>query len=521
MDLNKNNKMWARIANIIVVLILALLSLSILANSMTKPLGRDEQMYCAGGALLAQGKMIYRDFSYPSQLPYHPLLYAILFKGLNTTRYLLVGRLVSVVSDVLVMLCIVAVYRRAFGSLRIWGALLGLCAAILYVYNPAADYANGYAWNNDVVVLCVALSFLLFTKIDLNRKAEYRRVAAIGALLTLATFMRITTLLAGLLFLAALLSLPAKNIKERARTTLPFFIAAAAVSIYPVFVLAQAPRAFFINIFRIHMLNSEWLRQLGIVHDKFRLAFTYLTLPGYLVLFIIAAYLILALVLLGRKYKKPSGRSALLAGFLAAAFLAIALSLPTIWRQYLAPPVPFLIFSFAYPLAFLREQLGPKVSKAPFTVGAGLMGLGVLMAVLTGPSITDRISACFTPKTWAPMKVHRIATDIAEKTKESKLILTTAPLFALEGSCEIYTEFSAGVFAYRIGDLMSEEDRRITRTAGPQMLGELVRQSPPSAIIVGVEPPYFSHLEDPLKSLAEADWHKEVYENGLTVFFRP
>jgi hypothetical protein len=293
------------------------------------------------------------------------------------------------------------------------------------------------------------------------------------------------------------------------------------VLIYPAFVLAQAPRAFFINIFRIHMLNSEWLRQLGIVHDKFRLTFTYLTLPGYLVLFIIAAYLILALVLLGRKDKTRSGRSALLAAFLAAAFLAIALSLPTIWRQYLAPPVPFLILSFAYPLAFLRERSGPKVSKVPFTVGAGLMGLGVLMAVLTGPSITDRISACFAPKTWAPMKVHRIATNIAEKTKEPKLILTTAPLFALEGGCEIYTEFSAGAFAYRIGDLMSEEDRHITRTAGPHMLKELVRQSPPSAIIVGVEPPYFSHLEEPLESLAEADWHKEVYENGLRVFFRP
>ena len=516
-----NNNMSPGIVNIVVVLMLVVLSLAILGNSMTKLLGRDEQMYCTGGVLLAQGKMIYRDFSYSSQLPYHPLLYAILFKGLNTTRYLLVGRLVSVVSDVLVMLCIVAVYRRAFGSFRIWGALLGLCAAILYVYNPAVDYANGYAWNNDVVVFCVALSFLLFTKIDLNRKARYWRVAAIGALLTMATFMRMTTILAELLFLLALLSLPAKSIRERARTILPFLIAAAVVSIYPVFVLAQAPKASFINIFRIHMLNSEWLRQIGFVHDKFRLAFTYLTLPGYFVLFIIAAYLILALILLYRKLKIPNGRSALLAGFLAAAFFAIALSLPTIWRQYLAPPVPFLILSFAYPLALLRERSGRKVSKVFFTVGVALMGFGVLVGVVTDASIMGRIPAGFAPKTWVPMKVHRIATDIAEQTKEPKLILTTAPLFALEGGCEIYTELSAGVFAYRIGNLMSKEDRRITHTVGPQMLGELVRQSPPSAIIVGVEPPYFSRLEEPLESLAKADWERKDYENGPTVYFRP
>ena len=72
------------------------LAAAILANSLTKPIGRDEQMYCTAGALLAQGRMIYRDFSYPSQLPYHPLLLAALYRALGTTDYLLVGRLVSV-----------------------------------------------------------------------------------------------------------------------------------------------------------------------------------------------------------------------------------------------------------------------------------------------------------------------------------------------------------------------------------------------------------------------------------------
>ncbi|MHC4540346.1 MAG: hypothetical protein ACYS74_11260, partial [Planctomycetota bacterium] len=317
--------MSAKTVTIIVVVILVVLSLAILANSMTKPVGRDEHMYCAGGVLLAQGKMIYRDFSYPAQLPYHPKLYAVLFKALNTTRYLLVGRLVSVLADVLVMLCIAAVYIRAFGTLRIWGVSLGLCAAILYVYNPAVDYANGYAWNNDVVVLCVALSFLLFTRIDAGQKADFGRVGLIGALLTLASFMRMTTAAAQLLFLAALLSLPARTVKERLRRILPFLLATAAVSVYPVLAAARAPEAFFVNIFRIHMLNSEWLRGIGIVHDKLSLALTYLTFPGYLLLFIVAAYLVVALVLLRGKLKVSNGRSALLAGLLAAAFLAIAL----------------------------------------------------------------------------------------------------------------------------------------------------------------------------------------------------
>jgi len=110
---------------------------------MTKPLGRDEQMYCTGGVLLAQGKMIYRDFSYVAQLPYHPLLYAAIFRILNTNHYLLVGRMVSVVCDILVMLCIVGIYRHIFCKFVICGSLLGVASVILYVFNPLVDYASG------------------------------------------------------------------------------------------------------------------------------------------------------------------------------------------------------------------------------------------------------------------------------------------------------------------------------------------------------------------------------------------
>ncbi|UCE47745.1 MAG: hypothetical protein JSW47_19370, partial [Phycisphaerales bacterium] len=398
---------------------------------------------------------------------------------------------------------------------------LGLCAAALYVYNPATEYANGYAWNNDVVVSCVALSLLLFAQIDTRHKIDRFRVAAIGALLTLATFMRTTTVIAGLLFFAALLSLPATSIKERTKTIIPFLIAAWLILIYPVTAIVRAPEAFSINLFRIHILNSQWLHQIGIVHDKLRLTLTYLTLTGYLVLFIVAVYLILVLVLFRDKLRISKGRSALLATSLTGVFFAIALALPTIWRQYLAPPVPFLLCSFAYPLAFLKELSSRKVSKIPVTIGVVLVGVSVIASWATGLSASEKIGACFKPETWIPIQVHRMATDIASHTKEPKLILTLAPLFALEGGCEIYPELSAGAFTYRIGNLMSQTDRQTTRTAGPEEIAQLVGQLPPSAIIVGAEPPYFSSLEEPLESLVGSNWNKKVYENGLRVYFRP
>ena len=80
------------------------------------------------------------------------------------------------------------------------------------------------------------------------------------------------------------------------------------------------------------------------------------------------------------------------------------------------------------------------------SVGVALVGIGVVLSWL---STSEKISACFEPEKWVPMQVHRTATEIAENTKEPKLILTTAPLFALEGGCEIYPELSAGTFTSR------------------------------------------------------------------------
>jgi 4-amino-4-deoxy-L-arabinose transferase-like glycosyltransferase len=263
--------MSAKSINIAVILILVFLSLAMLADSMTKPLGRDEQMYCAGGALMANGKMIYRDFSYPAQMPYHPLLYAALFRILNTTRYLLVGRIVSTFCDIAVLVCIVGIYRHIFGGFPAAGRLLGLAAAVLYVFNPLVDYANGYAWNHDVVILCVVLSFWLFASADFQRKSRYWKIAAMGGLLTFATWMRVTGVLVELLFLVMLLVQPAQSARQRVKTILPFLIAASGVSVWPVWVIAQAPRAFFLNIVRIPVLYGEWLKRIGMVHNKFNL----------------------------------------------------------------------------------------------------------------------------------------------------------------------------------------------------------------------------------------------------------
>jgi len=512
--------MSGKIVNVMAVLVLVVLSLAILGNSMTKSIGRDEQMYCTAPVLLAQGKMIYRDFSYAAQLPYHPLLYAAIFRISGTNHYLFVGRMVSVVCDILVMVCIVGIYRRSFKSFAISGMLFGLAGAVLYVFNPLVDYANGYAWNHDVVILCVVLSFLLFVSIDFKRKARYWRIGAIGALLTFATCMRITTALVELLFFAVLLAQPAASIKQRFKNALPFLIAAACVLAWPIWVIAQAPRAFFLNLVKIPTLYGEWLGEIGMVHSKYALTLWSITRPGYLVLLLLVIYVWLMMVFFGRRLKISNGRNVMLAALLPVTFFVIAFIPPTMWRQYLAMPVPFLIIGAAYPLLGLRKLANKTGVHTHFKIACSIATVCVIVAVGSYPVVLSRTPVLFVPERWEPIRLHKISEDIAERTKEPKLILTLVPLLALEGGCDIYSELSCGAIIYRVGDSLSESDRQRTHTTGVETLAGLLEKKPPSAVILGMERGRLAFLEGPLQRAVKDEWEQKAYENGPVVYFR-
>jgi 4-amino-4-deoxy-L-arabinose transferase-like glycosyltransferase len=418
-----------------------------------------------------------------------------------------------------VLVCIVGIYRRIFKDFPTAGAILGLAAAVLYVFNPLVDYANGYAWNHDVVILCVVLSFWIFISADFQLKSRYWKIAAMSGLLTFATWMRVTGVLVELLFLVMLLVQPAQSARQRVKTILPFLIAAAGVSVWPVWVIAQAQRAFFLNIVRIPALYGEWLKRIGMVHNKFGLTLNSITTPGYLVLIVVAVYLCIVVMHLRQRLKITDGKNLLLAALLPVTFFIIAFIPPTMWEQYLAMPVPFLVIGLAYPLLYLRGLANKDGQNKQFKIAAALVIVCVFIAVASSPTVAVRTVMLFEPESWTPVQLHRISQDIAQRTKEPKLALTLAPLFALEGGCNIYTELSAGSIIYRVGDFMTAQELAITHTVGPKTLGELVEKSPPAVVIVGVE---MEFLEEHLfKTAVKPDWERKVYENGVTAYFRP
>lgn len=502
-------------------LMLVLLGEILLANAMLKPVARDEHMYCTAAVLLGQGQQVYRDFSYPSQLPYHALLLAAIYSAFDTTRYLLAARVLSSLCDILVVLSIVGIYRHVFGRHRLEGLLFGLAAAVLYVFNAQVDYAAGYAWNHDVVILCVILAFWLFATVDFQSKSYGWRIAGIGALLTFATCTRVTTAVVEVLFLAAILAAGGGPVRSRLRSALPFSLAGLAVAAWPIWVCAQAPQAVWLNLVRIPALYGRWLHEAGMAHGKITMTMFCLTSPGYLLLLAVSGYLLWTTLRRWSQIDTVTRRNLTVALSLPLAFGVIAFVPPTMWEQYWAAPVPFLAVALAYPLVQLCRLAEREKADRTIRTATWAMFIGATMTAVLNPAPLSRLRDATAPQRWTPVVFHRISTDLVAKAPEPKRILTLGPLYALEGGGAIYRELSSGAIVYRIGDSLNDSEQAMTHTVGSTALTSLVKQRPPAAVLVGVEPRQFSDLEGPLRLAAGPDWHTEAYEGGLDAYFRP
>jgi hypothetical protein len=499
------------------VTVLVALAMVLLGNGMTKTTGRDEQMYCTAGVLVSQGMVPYRDFAYASQLPCHPLLYAAAFRITGTTHFLLTGRLISVACDLLVLILVVTIYRRIIPDSPA-GLWLGLAAAVLVAFNPLVSYANGYAWNHDVVVLLVMFSLWLLVSTGPSRPVYAWRAAAIGLCLSLAAGMRITTILVIPLFMAAL-AWRAKDPAIRRRSwLLPFAAGALAAAVWPVRVFLLAPEAFWCDLVEIPAIYGRWLREIGMAYDRLGLTRDCLTTPGYLAIFV----LLVALVILAGR-RRPGERTVhpaflMVSGGLVAVFSLIAFIPPTLWPQYWAIPVPFLVVTLAWPLS----RLAQAGSRGRLAIASLLVGLAVIVTVSANAQALWGAPLATDPPVWEPLKVHRLGRDIVAHAEGSRRrVLTLAPLLALEGGGTIYPELSCGSIIYRVADQLTAEQRRLVHVAGPSSIADLARANPPDAVVVGAEDRRFAFLERPLEEIADPDWARMDYPNGPVVFYPP
>ncbi|MDO8303566.1 MAG: hypothetical protein Q7T18_10020 [Sedimentisphaerales bacterium] len=494
---------------ITVIICFILVFLALFASGMFKPLGHDEHMYCTAGALMAQGKMIYRDFSYVTHPPYHAVFLSVVYKLLHTTHYLLVGRLLSIICDCLIALFIFLIFLRTLGNAA--GIFPGFAAVAMHLCNPFVMYAGGFAWHHSLILLCVIASFWLYTATNGQTIVRYWRFAVIAALLTFAAFMRITCVLIWLVFFAFIL-FEQRPLRQRMLFVGVFLPASCIVSLWPLYIIAQAPKAFWLDTITIPLLNSHYLHSIGMAYDKLYLVHHVFAQPIYLLTTLLGLLLWLMAFVRRKTADSTTHRPLTLAAMLAIAFFFIALITPTSWEQYFAMPIPFVILSMAYPLAELCKDI--HINLVKFTAAAV-----VCLSLIMNPNSLSPITAIMLPSQYTPMKVHAIATDIALKAGKGNRILTLSPLFAIEGGCEIYPQLAAGPFAYRVANFMAAEDKAIAKVVGSVEIAQMMSQSPPSAIFLGTEP---AVLETPLHKIAPPSWKTKTYSDGkLILLFGP
>ena len=360
---------------------LAYLGIAVLAgllfiNAMNKGTSRDEQMYCTAGVLMAQGQTIYKDFSYVSQLPYHPALLSMVYQLTHTTHYLLAARLLSWACEVGTLLLILAIYRHVFSHQKTLGSLLGLGAAALYALNPIVFLANGYAWNHPFVLLAVMMSLWLLIK-DLPNRFVTGLLQ--GALLTLACGMRITTVLIWGLFLLHWLLSQTGSTQQNKRGLLGFVCGTGLLAIWPAYTLLQAPQAAWANLMIIPRLYGQWHHTHGTAHNKLDLTIMCLSAMGYLALLICWGVTSGMHRTCQRSQSLTPDKTQRFLVWVVATFVLIAFIPPTMWQQYWAAPVPFIVVCLAMPLRTLHQH--KKTHARLWQTGLTSLILGTALAV--------------------------------------------------------------------------------------------------------------------------------------------
>jgi hypothetical protein len=261
---------------------------------------------------------------------------------------------------------------------------------------------------------------------------------------------------------------------------------------------------FLFNNLGYHTLNTLWREQGGFTDmgwsAKLEAARELATNPNYLVLLL---WLLLAGLLWWRHRHELGaifGPGPALAGGAALVSLLTAFTPRPLFPQYFAMPVPFLLLW----VAELYASLPVSDRRLLRAFGFGMMVVGIL-AVL--PRHTGSLRRFVAGEAWAGVTAaaegRALRQSLAERGRlegETPWVATLSPVVALESELPFYPELATGSFVYRIGDLLTAEERARFVATSPTTLPALLDAQPPAAILIGEE----GELEQPLLEYAQS-----------------
>ncbi len=464
---------------------MTILCIALLAvlTSVTAFFDHNENMYLTAGTLLNQDKELYHDFAF-LQMPLLPLLYGALFKVIDCTHYLLIGKITSILLFLFSGLLVFRYSRKCTNRI-----FFPIYITIIFLLNVTILRIAQECSNYILPMFCSLLAFYLFVSSINKRKVNPILIFLSGLLLSLAAVTKFYYLPTILPFIVTALLYPQSlTLKNRlGHLLLPLLLGILVGSIPALYYFAKSSDLFIFNNWEFHKFNAQWR---SLTH--FTTAMTFISKLSYTRrvffyldnLLLTAATVAIALSFLRTNNSKKRTPTSLPPDMFLSLLLFIV-SLVTIFKA-----TPMFIHYFAMPMSFLVLLFVSLYAHQQKSISTGLTrGVYIVVAVLIingGIAALQRINV-----PWKPIEIHEIAGRIAIEVEQSRYpdapIATLSPLYALEANLPIYPELATGPFLYRISDLLTPQQRARYTATSQSSLARLFASNPPAAIFVGFE----------------------------------
>jgi hypothetical protein len=476
------NPMAERVASIA---LLALAWMVCAATTLTERVDRDEHMYLAAAALATEHD-IYEDFAF-LQTPYSIGVY-------RAVSALSPGHWTLLPARIFKILLTAGMIGLLFAFLRRLGArpLLAAALVVLLYQDDLIREMSALARNYDLARACVLLA-LLILPLRADDPSSRIRLLAVGILASASIGFKLTYAPLALLLLVWPLVPHSVNRLHRVK----WLAIGALAGLAPLVSVAIGvePSVLHGNLIGYHFLNAEFhvaegYEPYATVWDRTTRTIGTILSPEHRPL---SATVAIALALNVARWSRPRNwvpgqRAIFVLCFLVAA-LVIAVVPRPVQASYFAPT--FFGLTMVVAVAASRLTTGGAQTVLAFSV-LSLIAVGTLRA----PEAVDLLKAASDPNRWTGVVTHRSGNQLAALRAGPEPVVTTHPIFALEGGCTLYPELATGEFTWRVGALLGPERRRQLKVASAETLAEFLESRPARAVVTEIDGPWDQPLVD-------------------------
>ncbi len=494
------------------------------AEIMTS-LSHNEHMYIAASLFVLDGRMLYRDFSY-LQTPYLPLVYAGLFQFLGIKSYYLLTCKFFCLASLVVSASVLYLLAKRVLQTRV----LALSAVVLFLSNSIIVNAASEVSNYALPIALSVIGFYAFVvSIESDRLWWGGWIA--GVLVAVASGVKLTYA-AGIIPFLIVMTVHGtvrhqKHIDWKRRMTrmLIPFITGLVIGWIPMFFFMSDMSAFYFNNLGYHNLNTRWREMTGFIgqmslRSKLDLIRVIAVRPDVLVVIlgIIPGFCSMIRRLQPGRVSRPRVSIAeALAIWTTLVFVPTAMMMTPSYPQYFAMPLGSLFVLMIY-------SLRSESFEETILLKRLLPAMVMLVLLSRGPAMMKSIRALTDTGNWSGIYVHDVSREIRQRVdaladSNVRKVATLSPLYVQESNLAIYPELATGPFLYRVGDLLTHEERSRFAAVSPSSLDELFAKEAPIAVLVGHEGP----LDDSLIDYAvKNDYRKvELKDRSRELFVKP